>query len=99
IGRPIEPGEGVSGRAVVTHSLTVDDRMPRGHFPKAVEGVDLPDQLPAMSAPMLIGDEVVGVVPWLRGDLAKPFTPQEQEIAGLLAGQVGLALRDAHLAP
>jgi len=97
IGRPIEPGEGVSGRAVVTHSLTVDDRMPRGHFPKAVEGVDLPDQLTAMSAPMLIGDEVVGVVTWLRGDLARPFTPQEQEIAGLLAGKVGLALANAHL--
>jgi diguanylate cyclase (GGDEF)-like protein len=50
-----------------------------------------------MAAPMLIGDEVAGVVTWVRGDLAKPFTPQEREVAGLLAGKVGLALANARL--
>ena len=58
----------------------------------------LPDALAAMSAPMVIGDEVVG-----RRDLAaqatstRPFTAQEQEIAALLAGKVGLALANARL--
>ena len=41
---------------------------------------------------MILGDEVVGAVTWLRGDLTKVFTAQEQEVAGLLAGKVGLAL-------
>jgi diguanylate cyclase (GGDEF)-like protein len=46
---------------------------------------------------MLIGDEVAGVVTWLRQDLSRPFTPQEREVAGLLAGKVGLALANARL--
>ena len=97
IGKPVEPGEGISGRTIITRAVMVDDRLDRSQFPKSVEGVKLPDELTAMSAPMLTGDEVVGVVTWLRGDLAKPFTPQEQEVAGLLAGKVGLALANARL--
>jgi diguanylate cyclase (GGDEF)-like protein len=97
IGKVIEPGEGVSGRAIVTRGVIVDDRMERSQFPKATLGVDLPDALVGMAAPMLIGDEVAGVVTWLRGDLDRPFTPQEQEVAGLLAGKVGLALANARL--
>ena len=46
---------------------------------------------------MVIGDQAIGVVTWLRGDLSRPFTAQEQEIAGLLAGRVGLALANARL--
>lgn len=97
IGRTIEPGEGVSGRAMVTRGVVVVDRMDRADMPKATEGIELPAALAGMAAPMLIGDEVVGVVTWLRGDLSKSFTPQEQEVAGLLAGKVGLALANARL--
>ena len=50
-----------------------------------------------MAAPMLLGDEIAGVVTWLRGDLSRPFTAQEQEIAALLAGRVALALANARL--
>jgi diguanylate cyclase (GGDEF)-like protein len=97
IGKVIEPGEGVSGRAIVSRAVSVVDAIPRAEFPKATEGVRLPDMLAGMAAPMLIGDEVAGVVTWLRGDLNQPFTPQEQEVAGLLAGKVGLALANARL--
>ena len=34
---------------------------------------------------------------WLRGDLTQIFTAQEQEVAALLAGKVGLALSNAKL--
>jgi len=97
IGERIEPGEGVSGRAVATRSVVVLDHMDRSRYPKAAAGLKLPDALAAMAAPMLLGDEVVGVVTWLRGDLSRPFTAQEQEIAALLAGRVGLALANARL--
>jgi diguanylate cyclase (GGDEF)-like protein len=50
-----------------------------------------------MAAPMIVGDEVTGVVTWLRGDLARTFTAQEREIAGLLAGRVGFSLANARL--
>jgi diguanylate cyclase (GGDEF)-like protein len=46
---------------------------------------------------MVIGEEIAGVVTWLRGDLTRPFSDQEQEVAALLAGKVGLALANARL--
>ncbi|HET7180985.1 MAG TPA: diguanylate cyclase [Candidatus Limnocylindrales bacterium] len=97
LGRVLEPGEGISGRAMVTKAVAVDDRMARAQFPKSARDVDLPDVLAGMAAPMLIGDEVVGVVTWLRSDLAQPFTEQEQEVGALLAGKVALALANARL--
>jgi diguanylate cyclase (GGDEF)-like protein len=97
IGKELLPGEGVSGTAMTSRTVTVLDRLDRTAFPKAVAGVALPDSLAAMAAPMVIGDQVVGVVTWLRADLARPFTAQEQEVAGLLAGKVGLALANARL--
>jgi diguanylate cyclase (GGDEF)-like protein len=97
VGKELKPGEGVSGMAMTTRAVNVLDRLDRTEFPKAVAGVALPDSLAAMAAPMVIGDQVVGVVTWLRGDLSRPFTAQEQEVAGLLAGKVGLALANARL--
>jgi diguanylate cyclase (GGDEF)-like protein len=97
IGREVVPGEGVSGRAMSSRSVVVVDRLDRGDFPKAVAELELPDALAAIAAPMVIGDQVVGVVTWLRADLSRPFSAQEREIAGLLAGKVGLALANARL--
>jgi diguanylate cyclase (GGDEF)-like protein len=97
LGKPVQPGEGVSGRAMASKAVVVDDRLERGNFPKAVADVHLPDVLAGMAAPMVIGDEVVGAVTWLRGDLSRTFTDQEREIAGLLAGRVGFALANARL--
>jgi diguanylate cyclase (GGDEF)-like protein len=97
IGGTIEPGEGVSGRSIAARQVVVIDRHDRSSFPSAVSKVALPDTVGAMSAPMVIGANVVGVVTWLRGDLDKPFTAQEREVAALLAGKVGLALANARL--
>lgn len=97
IGKVLKPGEGVSGQAIEARTVVVMDRLERQQFPKAVTDVGLPDILAAMAAPMVIGDEVVGVVTWLRGDLTLTFTAQEREVAALLAGKVGLALANARL--
>jgi diguanylate cyclase (GGDEF)-like protein len=75
----------------------VDDHMERDRYPRSVADAHVPDALAAMAAPMILGDEVVGVVTWLRGDLARVFTAQEQEVAALLAGKVGMALSNARL--
>ena len=97
IGGAIKPGEGVSGRAIVKRQVVVADRLKRADFPKSVTAVDLPDQLAAMSAPMVVGDAIVGVVTWLRSNLDRTFSEQEQEVAALLAGRVGFALANARL--
>lgn len=97
IGGAIKPGEGVGGRAIVKRRVVVADRLERADFPKSVTDVDLPDELAAMSAPMVVGDAIIGVVTWLRGNLDRPFTEQEQEVAALLAGRVGFSLANARL--
>jgi len=97
IGETIRPGEGISGRAISTKSVVVDDHLERSRFPQSVAAARVPDTLTAMSAPMVLGDEVVGAVTWLRGDLTRIFTAQEQEIAAILAGKVGLARSNARL--
>jgi diguanylate cyclase (GGDEF)-like protein len=96
IGQVIQAGEGVTGRAVAERAVVAADVLDRTHFPKAVADVNLPDTVAAMAAPMLIGDEVTGVVTWLRSH-DQPFSPQEREIAALLAGRAGLAIANARL--
>lgn len=97
VGQAIQPGEGISGRAIVARDVVVADRLERRQFPKAVAKVKLPDVLGAMSAPMIVAEEITGTVTWLRGDLSAPFTAQEKEIAALLSSRVGLALANASL--
>ena len=97
IGKAVDPGEGVSGQAMHSRAVVTIDRLERANYPKAVTGVALPDTVTAMSAPMITGDQIIGTVTWLRGDLSRTFTVQEREIAGLLAGKVGLALANARL--
>jgi diguanylate cyclase (GGDEF)-like protein len=97
VGQPIRAGEGITGRAIVARDVVVTDRLERKQFPKAVAKVNLPDVLGAMSAPMLVAEEITGAVTWLRGDLSAPFTAQEKEIAALLSSRVGLALANASL--
>ena len=97
VGQQIQPGEGISGRAIVARDVVVTDRLERKQFPKAVAKVKLPDVLGAMSAPMIVAEEITGAVTWLRGDLSAPFTAQEKEIAALLSSRVGLALANASL--
>jgi diguanylate cyclase (GGDEF)-like protein len=97
IGQPIRPGEGISGRAIVARDVVVADRLERKQFPKAVAKVKVANVLGAMSAPMIVAEDITGTVTWLRGDLDAPFTAQEKEIAALLASRVGLALENAEL--
>ena len=97
IGGAIQPSEGVTGGAIVTRGTVVADRMDRADFPKSVSNVDLPDTVAAMAVPMVVDDTVVGVVTWVRGDIERPFTEQEREVAALLAGRVGLARANARL--
>jgi diguanylate cyclase (GGDEF)-like protein len=97
IGMSIEPREGVTGRAIAARTVVVEDRLERANYSRAVAGLRLGEVLAAIAAPMVIGDQVTGVVTWLRKDLSTPFTAQEKEIAALLAGKVGLALANARL--
>ena len=97
VGNEIKPGQGVSGKAIEARSVVIVDRLERAQWPPSVATADLPDALSAMSAPMIVHDQVMGAVAWFRIDLKRQFSLQEREIALLLAGRVGLALVNARL--
>ena len=97
LGARINPGEGITGRAMAGKSLVVDDHLERANFPRSASKARIADVLAAMSTPLIHDDEVVGAISWLREDTARTFTPQEQEIATLLANRVALAIVNATL--
>jgi diguanylate cyclase (GGDEF)-like protein len=97
LGIAIAPGEGVSGRALLEGRVVVADRMERSERPKAAREVRMADALAAMSAPLRLDEATIGALTWIREDLERPFSEQEQEVAALLGAQVALALRNAEL--
>ena len=97
VGARVMPGEGGTGRAIATRTIVVDDRLDRSHFPKSAAKVRLADVLAAMATPLISRDETLGALGWLREDPTRVFTPQEQEIAVLLANRVAVALANATL--
>jgi diguanylate cyclase (GGDEF)-like protein len=97
LGARILPGEGITGRALAARTLVVDDHLERANFPRSTAKARIADVLAAMSAPLIHDGEVVGAMSWLREDTSRTFTPQEQEIATLLANQVALAVANATL--
>jgi diguanylate cyclase (GGDEF)-like protein len=97
LGARIEPGEGITGRAIVEGAVVVEDRLERRAFPKGMARLRMPDTLAAMSAPLVTDQGVIGALSWFRTDLTRTFTAQEREVAGLLAAQVALAVTNAEL--
>jgi two-component system cell cycle response regulator len=87
----------VAGRAIETGRLVVDDKLDRAHFPKAAETARIPDLVAAMAVPLTRDGRAFGAISWLRGDISRPYTPEEQEVAGLLGVQVSLALVNQRL--
>jgi diguanylate cyclase (GGDEF)-like protein len=97
LGIVVEPGEGVSGRAIRDGRVVVMDRQERSERPRATRNLRMAETLAAMSAPLRVEEMVVGALTWVREDLNRPFSEQEQEVAALLAAQVALAIVNAEL--
>lgn len=93
----ILPGEGVAGRAIESGRLVIDDRLDRSRFPKAAGAARIPDLVAAMAVPLMRDGRAFGAISWLRGDVSRPYSPEEQEVAGLLGVQVSLALVNQRL--
>ena len=97
IGARILLGEGITGRALESAALVVDDHLERSNFPRATAKARIADVVAAMSVPLSHDEIVVGAMSWFREDTTKVFTAQEQEVATLLANRVVLALANATL--
>jgi diguanylate cyclase (GGDEF)-like protein len=96
LGMRIGVGEGLTGRAIRARAVVTDDHLDRAHYAPAAARATTADVVAALSAPLVVGDQVVGALTWAREDL-RPFSPQEREVAGLLAAQVALAITNADL--
>lgn len=92
----IEPGVGVSGRAILERMVVTEDHLERRRFARPETTQTTADTVAAMSAPLIAEDRVIGALTWARADL-DPFSDQEREVAGLLAGQAALAVTNAEL--
>jgi diguanylate cyclase (GGDEF)-like protein len=97
LGIEVVPGDGVSGRALLEGKVIVVDRQELTERPKAARNIRMAEALAAMSAPMRLDDRTIGALTWVREDLDRAFSEQEQEVAALLAAQVALAIANAEL--
>jgi len=97
LGARILPGEGISGRAIATKALVIDQHLDRARFPRATKGARIADVVTAMAVPLIRDEVVTGALAWLREDTNRTFTDQEREVATVLGGQVALALANASL--
>ncbi len=92
VGIRVLPGEGAAGRAMESGRLIVDDRLDRSRFPRAAAGAAIPDVLAAMAVPLTREGKPFGAITWLRADVTRPYSQEEQEVAGLLGVQISLAM-------
>lgn len=96
LGMRIGSGEGLTGRAIRDRAIVVEDHLDRSQYAPGAARASRADVVAALSAPLMVGDLVVGALTWAREDL-RPFSQQEREVAGLLSAQVALAITNADL--
>jgi diguanylate cyclase (GGDEF)-like protein len=96
IGASVRPGSGMAGRAILSGGLVVADRWDGDDVrpTDAAAGASLP--VAAMAVPLLRDQAVVGAITLVRS-VRRPFSPLEQEVAQVLAGQSALAFTNATL--
>ena len=98
IGMPIEPGDGLAGRAIRDRALVVDDRFdPAKSAVITAVGDATASPFPGVAVPLIRDDVVVGAMTLLRNDLARPFAPDELEALPIVAGLVALAITNTFL--
>jgi diguanylate cyclase (GGDEF)-like protein len=98
LGVPIEPGDGLAGRAIRDRTLVVDDRFdPNRSAVLKAGGGGVTDPLAGAAVPLIRDDVVVGALTILRMGVDKPFAPDELEALPIVAGLVALAITNTFL--
>jgi diguanylate cyclase (GGDEF)-like protein len=97
IGREVQSGEGLSGRAIRDRATVIDDALPADQFPRAVHDLDLLPLTHGVGLPLIRDGVVVGALMIGRTTDAAPFTDLELEGLQLLAGSAALAVANAFL--
>ncbi|MGI8999319.1 MAG: diguanylate cyclase [Candidatus Limnocylindria bacterium] len=97
IGREIQMGDGLSGRAMRDRAIVVDHTLSRDRFPLALPQLDLPPLTQGVGLPLVRDGVVVGALSVGRTGVAARFTDLEIEGLQLLASSAALAVANAFL--
>ena len=97
IGREIQVGEGLAGRAIRDRAVVIDDAFGPDRFPRSVQDLDLPPLTQGVGLPLVRDGVVVGALTIGRTTLASRFTELEIEGLQLLASSAALAIANAFL--
>jgi diguanylate cyclase (GGDEF)-like protein len=97
LGREIQLGEGLAGRAMRDRAVVIDDAISPEQFPRAVSDLDLPPVTHGVGLPLIRDGVVVGGLTIARTSVSARFTALELEGLQLLASSAALAVANAFL--
>jgi len=97
VGREIEIGEGLTGRAIRDRALLIDDTQTPDKIPRTVRDLNIPPLAQGVSLPLISDGVVVGAFAIGRTAHLSRFTDLEVEALQLLASSAALAVANAFL--
>ena len=97
LGLPIEPGDGLAGRAIRDRALVVADQFDPNRSSVLKAGGGVAEPLSGAAVPLIRDDVVVGALSILRMGVDRPFAPDELEALPIVAGLVALAITNTFL--
>jgi diguanylate cyclase (GGDEF)-like protein len=97
IGARILPGEGLTGLAIQTGEVVLDEELRRDWFPRSVRAARTAEVHSSIAVPLLREGEAIGALALARTEPPRPFDEIEREILPLIASHAALALANAQL--
>jgi diguanylate cyclase (GGDEF)-like protein len=97
VGLPVEPGDGLAGRAIRDRAMVIDDRFEPSRSPILSAPGGPTEPMSGAAVPLIRDDVVVGALTVIRNDIDRPFAPNEVEALPILAGLVALAITNTFL--
>jgi len=97
IGREIQLGEGLAGRAIRDRAIVVDHTIGVDRFPRSVQDLDIPPLTQGVGLPLIRDGVVIGALTIGRTSVAARFSDLEIEGLQLLAISAALAVANAFL--
>ena len=97
VGREIEIGEGLTGRAIRDRAIVIGDTLTPDKLPRTVRDLTIPPLAQGVSLPLIREGVVVGAFAIGRTTAAARFTDLEIEGLKLLASSAALAVANAFL--
>ena len=93
----IEPGEGMSGRAIRDRVLVASEQMTRDQLPQSLREAKFADRMSAAAVPLMRDGVVVGAMTFVRAGSDRHFSAAELEVLSILGHQAALAVSNAFL--